>query len=293
MRRRLGISVGAVGVVTALAAAPVAVAAASPVSVSSEAVGGSVRARQDVPTVGAEPYITPQNAKIMAKIDAYEQAHPNDYAGLEDLLLKYTGEGLRVKTRGMQKAMSGHEAQRYFDAAKKIPGGALGSGIRDFSVTLVAWKDLNQQPTVNFRGRWNFPDNWAGQNTPHDMASIGLTGLNSCSRLHTLRGNTYTYRGEATRHVYLKSANIGNSAPIFGVNDYTTGFVSQADHGYVNVAVTRACGNQITIGGDFSYEANAGGSLLNVSAGWGFLSVSYNGGPMVLQKGTSPVYIRD
>lgn len=283
MRWRLGLAVGAVAV---LVATPVAAVAAAP-----DQVGSSVAA--DLPTVGDAPYITPENAKIMAKIDAYEMAHPDDYAGLEDLLLKYTGKGLEVKTRGMQKSMSGHEAQRYYDA-QKVDGGDVvtAGGIRDFSVTLKSYYTLYQQPTKYFRGRWNFPDSWAGQNTPADIASLGFTGLNHCTRLHHLTGNSYTYKKEATHLVYLKAANIANSAPIFGIRDREKGFVSQADSGYVNADVARTCGGQRDIGADFTYEANAGGSVLNVSAGWGFLSVSYGGGPMVLQKGTQPLYTK-
>ena len=66
--------------------------------------------------------------------------------------------------------------------------------------------------------------------------------------------------------------------------------MSQADHGYVYLQLTNTCGKVVNVGADLTYEANQGGSVVSVSAGWGFLSVSYGSAGLKRQEGTSPIY---
>jgi hypothetical protein len=50
------------------------------------------------------------------------------------------------------------------------------------------------------------------------------------------------------------------------------------------------CPGDVRVGGSFAYEGNIGGSLLNVSAGWGLLGISYASNDLKLQKSTQPRY---
>ncbi|WP_141658781.1 hypothetical protein [Carbonactinospora thermoautotrophica] len=102
--------------------------------------------------------------------------------------------------------------------------------------------------------------------------------------------STYDERNRSTRLGYLKSSNLNNKAPIFGVRDHEVGFVSQADHGYMGVTLSKTCRGAREVAAAFDYEANQGGSVMSVSAGWGGLSVSYSNQGLTLQKGTNPIY---
>lgn len=64
--------------------------------------------------------------------------------------------------------------------------------------------------------------------------------------------------------------------------------------GYIKVDLERkmTCSKRsVTVGADFSYEANAGGSVMGVGAGYGILSGEYGGSTMARQQGAQPIYI--
>jgi hypothetical protein len=69
-----------------------------------------------------------------------------------------------------------------------------------------------------------------------------------------------------------------NKWVLWNVADYTTNFMSQADHGLtrLEVARTTACVGTKNVGAAFDYEGNQGGALAAISVTFGFISVSYN-----------------
>lgn len=230
-----------------------------------------------------------------AEITAYQEAHPDDLAGLERLAEKHTGMKMEVLVEGVDEVLTGEQAQPYIDAEKakqKEPKGDVGTAAIPtdaFNVGIYTTPLAGPPPTKRVTGRWNYRDNWAGQAAPHDFGSVGLR-VPDCMQLSDYVVTTYTYNNTRTNLGYLKSSNLANDAPIWGVNDYTSGFVSQADNGYMNVTLKNYCGATKSLAAAFEYEANQGSSVTSVSAGWGFLSISYGGSNSHLQKGTAPLY---
>jgi hypothetical protein len=139
------------------------------------------------------------------------------------------------------------------------------------------------------KGAWNFPDCWAGQAAPTDFATLELS-MPSCIHTTGFAARTYTYDNKSTSLGYLKTANVGSKAPIWAISDHESGFVAQADHGYVQLTLLNYCGKTERVGADFNYEANQGGGSVSASAGWGFLSVSYGSSGLDRQEGTAPIY---
>lgn len=134
-------------------------------------------------------------------------------------------------------------------------------------------------------------DNYGNGSAPDDVATIGVQ-LNECLQIGQTtviaRDHGGHPAGPNTR--YVRDAGINGSA-VVGIRDQVSGFVQNANNGIVTTTVEKkpGCGPTPTRG-QFIYDHNQdGGSVLNVSAGFGFLSVSYNGSTAALQKSAGPV----
>lgn len=125
--------------------------------------------------------------RINAEMDRYERANPTNFAGLERLALRYTGERISVSVPGAGRPMNGEKAQRQYARYQRSIGSgasyAAAGGIPNFSVNLVGWKMMTQHPRVRFRGRCDFPNSWAGQRAPQDFASLSFTSLPPCVQI--------------------------------------------------------------------------------------------------------------
>jgi len=166
-------------------------------------------------------------------------------------------------------------------------GGVSTVAYPNFTVAITAILQLGFPMHYRYTGSWNLPDSFAGQRVPDDFGTLTFL-MPNCMLMSAYGVATYTYTGVSTNRGYLKAAN--GHAPIFGVRDYTTNFMSQADHGLMAVTVTNNCTSAQQVTADFIYEGNAGGGVVGVTAGWGFLSVTYTGGPIAAQRGTAPIY---
>lgn len=238
-----------------------------------------------------------------ARISAFADAHPFDFAGLDRLVLDATGKHLTMSVNGVAGELTGTEAQAVYDRRKATfertqqakDSGALPLAVPvdAFTVTVAFIPVYGPPPTYKVRGTSNFRDNYVNGSAPDDYGSVGLK-LPSCYDIVSTTAVSYNYRNQVTYGVtYLQEGGLGSNAPIVGVRDRTSGFVMNADHMVMDVvakAYGASCG-PARIGAQFRYEHNQdGGSVLSVSAGFGFLSVSYGGGGSHLQKSTNPIY---
>ena len=286
--RRVRLSLLTTAAVAVLAAAPFAAAASA-----SASTGASAGA--------ATGTVSAQDTKINQQILGYQAAHPDDLAGLDKLVFHFTGRHIAVRGNGMPKTLDGVQAQPYLDAARqadaridakaggrKLPVAASG-GIPAYSVNVTAVPLMGPPSMMRITGSWQFPDAWAGQDPPVDEASLGFTSLPTCVHQIGYAVNTYTYNMKSTNLGYLENANIANSAPIWAIKDGESGFVAQAGRGNVALTLENFCGRQ-QYGVTFQYDANQGGSVVSVSAGFGFLTVSYNSPGLTRNEGTAPLY---
>jgi hypothetical protein len=222
---------------------------------------------------GAAVAATPAQ-RIDAELIAYGEAHPYDFEGLDALTYKYTGQHISVATNSVSAASG--------------PMSVL-SGIPNYTVTVVA-QPLVSPPRYLVTGRWDFPDSWAGEGSPVDLAQLSFQ-MSSCIQMSNYTIQTYTYNGTSTNRGTLRST-AGFTGGLWNVSDYMVGFVGQADHGSASITLTYGptCSGLIQVAAAFDYEANQGGGVLSVSPSFGFFSVSYSGSPLTNHQGTEPIY---
>jgi hypothetical protein len=143
-----------------------------------------------------------------------------------------------------------------------------------------------------FWGSWDFPDSWAGQGSPLDLAALEES-TDSCTRTQNGGSNTFNALGAQTNLAYTRSVR-PNQSWLWNVNDYMSGFVSQADHGTVwfDIVRTATCGTRtLNVGVAFDYEANQGGSITGISFSLFGFSVSYSGVGLEGHWGTNPAWV--
>lgn len=240
-------------------------------------------------------------AAANAEIERYGQEHPLDLAGLERLVVKHTGKKTQVAVNGVEGTLSGADAQKILDARvaawDKADSGTQGeSGILGavpvdaFNVSVQFIPVVGPPARIKARGTWNFRDNYVNGSAPDDFSSVSLK-LASCQRILSTTTLTYNYNNQNTANVaYLKDAGLSTGAPISGVRDRVSGFVTNFDHGFTEVLVQNDCGSA-QIGAAYAFEHNQDSNAsVSVSAGWGALSLSYSGATPALQKAAGPVY---
>ncbi|WP_141658780.1 hypothetical protein [Carbonactinospora thermoautotrophica] len=78
-------------------------------------------------SLSVSPAAAQSEKSVEERVDeilAYQDAHPDDLEGLEQLVERYTGKKTQVRIAGIDKDLTGAEAQRYLDAAKAQHGPA-------------------------------------------------------------------------------------------------------------------------------------------------------------------------
>lgn len=241
------------------------------------------------------------SAQDIARIEAFEEAHPLDIAGLGALVKEVSGQEMHVSVSGVPGTLSAREAQRIFDqrAALATKGSLTRTSpsiaapmavpLNAFTVA-VSWIPVSSTQ-VKAHGVWNFRDDYVNGSDPDDYSSVALQL--GCSRITGTTTITYDYLNNQTANsAYLYASGLSTGAPISGVRDRASGFKLLTDHGYTDVLVTRPSGCAAhTIGADYSFEHNQdGGSVFSVTAGWGNLQVNYNSVGSRLQMSTNPIY---
>lgn len=139
--------------------------------------------------------------------------------------------------------------------------------------------------TVSLAGGWNFRDEFLGQGAPVDIAALMIN--KSCGTWGTYSSTTRTYTGASTNRGTLRGGGTGTSGPVWNIADYISNHRSYADNGTVSAVYNRkncTTSERRSIQGEFVYEANDGGSVVSVSAGFGGFSVSYSSSGATMTK---------
>lgn len=236
-------------------------------------------------------------AKANDEILAYQTAHPDDLAGLEALSVKYTGIKMRVSLNGVKGILTGAQAQPYIDQAKKQTTRAntlMSGGIPAYSLRVYTVALMGPPPKIRVVGNWTFPDWWAGQAPPVDVASIGMSSIPTCMHQQDYGQLTWEYDNTVTNVAWLASANLGNNAPYWDVADKEDNRgAAMARSGNVGLTLANYCGTTQSMAATFNYAANQGGSIVSVSASYGGLSVGYSSPGLTREQGTAPVYFNN
>lgn len=234
-----------------------------------------------------------------AEIDRYGREHPQDVAGLERLVEKYTGQKIQVAVNGVEGALTGAQAQQVLDGRRAAWERADKQGdvqvmgavpVDAFNVSVQFIPVIGPPRVIKARGNWDFRDNYVNGSNPDDMSSVSVK-LQGCMRIVNTTTLTYDYQGNQTANAaYLKDSGLSSGAPISGIRDRVSGFVTNFDHGFTEVLVQNDCAVG-QIGAAYAFEHNQDSNAgLSASAGWGFLSISYTNTTPALQKGAGPIY---
>lgn len=233
--------------------------------------------------------LTPTSS-MTAEFQAFAVEHPWDFKAQDDLAMKLFGHHVMVALDGSTSATTGTEAAKVLASVHHERLGVIQPMAMPSDLFTVARSTVDIGTGIVAMGSWQFKSSWAGQAAPYDIAALEFS-MSSCHRFTNYTAATSSQAGKSTHLGTLRDGGAGSHAPTWNVNDYENGFVSQAYKGAVSVVVTKgSCATSSQVGFQFRYEANQGGGLASVSAGWGILSVSYSGSSLHLQKSTTAGY---
>lgn len=206
----------------------------------------------------------------------FVESHPGEYAAQDQLAQELFGSRLYVQFEGLEREVTGERASVIVDDTKTmggLPPDIFAASISRSSISSGMWVG----------GHTTFRSDWAGQAAPYDVGSLQFSAP-SCVTLnsHAIATSPRSSLG------FLSDANVGAKSPIWKVNDYMSGFVMQAKNITASVVLKKSgCSGSQSISSAWRYEANQSGSLSSISAGFGFLSISYSGSTLSVQKSSS------
>lgn len=209
----------------------------------------------------------------------YVHEHPGDWIGAADLVESLGGsiaisgdDGVLITPEAATAAfrsMDGDDNERVTPYA--WPSTA-------FTVAVAVVTSGPTDSTVSIAGGWNWKDNFIGQGSPVDIASIMVN--KSCGTWGSYSATTKKWNGVATKgRASLRSGGTGTAGPVWNIADGVSNFENQVDNGTVSAVYTRSgcsAAEKKSIQAEFVYEGNDGGSVVSVSAGWGGFQVSYS-----------------
>lgn len=237
------------------------------------------------PVAGAQ---AKSQERITAEINAFVLKNPKDFVGLDKLAYKYTGEHISVGVSGYDQPMTAKQAQAIVDGSGD---GMVALGLPNFQiyVTSIAVTGGRQ-----FWGTWDFPNAWAGQAAPVDIAQLSFQ-MHTCFRMSDYRIYTYsTVSPPGSTNLGTLRNTGGFTGGVWNVADRTSGFQNLADRGTATITVKRGTGcpsAKQQIAAAFDYESNQGGGVVSVSPNFGIFTVNYSGDPLVNHLGTPPIYV--
>ncbi len=222
-------------------------------------------------------------------------SHPTDFVGIDRLVFEYTGKHIAVAAVGVVGQLTANEAAGVVAAQERSSNKAGAGSVMPMSgipayqiyVTTVPLSGGGAQ----IWGTWDFPDSWAGQGAPFDIAATSVS-MNSCVQMSNLAIWTYSVGGAST--------NLGSQRAVYpatgvewNVQDYVSGFADMADRGTTRVELHRGsgCPPTVQVGAAFNYDANQGnGSIVSIGFNFGFLSVSFSAPVLDRPEGAGPIY---
>jgi hypothetical protein len=222
---------------------------------------------------------------IKATIDAYVVANPMDFEGIDALVYQLRGVHIAVRGDGDTADISAAEAAARVKAVADAEARARAAADSADVVILSGIPAPQRYITkivisngVQFWGTWDFPDSWAGQGAPVDIAAVAISA-STCTKMQNQAIWTYKTGGGSTGLGSLRGMHPGSDVQ-WNVADYTTNFTSMADRGTTRIEVVRtsACS---------STGKNIGAA---VSISLGALSVSYSNAGLNDSFGTAAIY---
>jgi hypothetical protein len=233
--------------------------------------------------------------RAQRQVDAFKAAHPDDYVGLSDLIVRLGGSPIKMSVSGVPGTLSATEAQSVLTnhAGTITPFGVPNDA---FNVAVAVYQSFSPAGGRVVEGQWDFRNDYVNGSNPDDVATISTNGAGGCQRVYSITRRAWDWDNvDYSGRTYTKDGGVSTNSPLIGVADATSGFRLLTDHGKISVTYAPAnsgCSNK-EIGAEFIYEHNQdGGGGWSATVGWGFLSVQYSGsGVSALQKSTSPVYL--
>lgn len=231
------------------------------------------------PVAAAQPVTGDLSAKDSHFIE-FVETHPGEFAAQDQLAQKLFGSRLYVQFEGMEREVTGAKASAMVDSAGTMAS-TMGDLPYDIFTNYISRSQISAGMWVG--GSTTFRSDWAGQADPYDVGSLQFSAP-SCITLnsHAIATSPHTNLG------FLSDANVGAKSPIWKVHDFMNGFVMQAKNITASVILKKVgCSGVQSISSAWRYEANQSGSLSSISAAFGFLSVSYSGSTLSVQKSSS------
>lgn len=238
----------------------------------------------------------PTNDEFVDFVKQYRLVNPHDLVGLDKIVRAHTGKGVETSVDG-SAPLSATEAQERYDrflAAESTPktqDGVEGAVPVDAFIVFLQTYPSPSGGAVVVMGSWDWRDDFVGQGNPMDLAAIELERP-TCVEVPDPEAAAAYWDEDLGPSPTLREAGLNGGGVVWNVDARPIGFENQADHGVVTVtADAQNCPDPtVRIGAAFSYEANNGGSVLGVSAGWGAFNVSYSPEATFLRKSTAAVY---
>jgi hypothetical protein len=216
-------------------------------------------------------------------LNMYESRHPNDWVGLERVLTTWGATDYRVTVPaiGVRDATAGQAQAAY----RRYLALSRPNTVSPTRLSVSGSTALLRTGEYLVQGNWNWDDSFIGMQAPADLASLEYSshcwkGTRAYWNMHDYVGNNHTGQG------FWYSANPSTFTHVLGITDKTSSFVAWNDNGNERYFMQSTGCFTHDIAAAFQYEHNQGGSLLGVSVGFGFLSVSYSTGDDHMQKST-------
>jgi len=224
---------------------------------------------------------------------AYATAHPMDFEGINAVAEQEFGVPVQFALAGADGPVDAATAASLHESAQSSASRLEAQSVAPSAFEVSAFWSPTWFGRAIAVGMWGFQDDTASQvgGPPPDFASLGINFGSNCFAMGTVSWNAFAYdHADNSSAVYVQNAGL-NGAPIFGLNDQTTGGKLNVDHGTVtaNIVKNGNCG-PTTTDLRFSYEHNEnGGQVDSVTANGAGLNVTYSGGTAAQKNVTPPV----
>ena len=248
----------------------------------------------------SDSFLKLQEEVTKAQADSW-QKKPGDYLALNDAVIAAGGNPITVTfpKAGLEN-LTAAQAQREVDTQEALhqqaqpghPIGILSVPLDAFDVShtgMAGCGGLADECGSVITGLWNFRDNYVNGSDPDDISALALEYDTNCVEQTPDSVTVSDYAGQDYSHkAYRQSSS--STSNVWGINDDTTGFKLNSDHGSHSLALVwhrDTCGTP-PIRASYHFEHNQDGNGgWSASVGLGSLSVSYTGnGGNILQKGT-------
>lgn len=227
--------------------------------------------------------------EVREQVEAYRRAHPGDLDGLDKLQQSLGAEPMKVYMVGADGPVDAVEAERLLSVSSESSSGlAAAVPVDAFDVFLAVSRfDDPYVNQVNAVGSWNYRDDYVNGSAPDNISS--LASESTCYNVTNTYLTARDYQGNDNSGLMYVSGGGLNGTTVAGIRDATSGFALLTDNGEHSTWYEAPPGC-FDFRAEYRLEHNQdGGGISSVSAGFGFLTITYDSGPATLQKATGVV----